>query len=149
MGRNRPEVGQQGFTLLELVVTLLILAIATGLAAPAIGRTAETIRARAEVARFSALLRHAREQAITTRRPHSLVIDPTDHWVAIMAGDEVQQRRQLSADLLIEADPPPALTVRFEPHGVSSGGSFRVTTGAVRHRVRVDGLTGRVKAQRE
>ena len=149
MGR-RPEVGQQGFTLLELIVTLLILAIATGLAAPAIGRSAETIRARAEVARFSALLRHTREQAITTRRPHSLTVDPIAHKVAIVAGDdEVRETRALPADLAIEADPPPALTVRFEPHGVSSGGSFRVTTGAVRHRVRVDGLTGRVKAERE
>jgi general secretion pathway protein H len=150
MGRARPEIGRRGFTLLELVVTLLILALAIGLAGPMIGRSTQSIRARAEVARFSALLRHTREQAITSRQPHSLVVDPAAHRVSIVAGDdEVRETRALPEALAVEADPPPALTVRFEPQGVSSGGNFRLTSGAIRYRVRVDGLTGRVKAERE
>jgi general secretion pathway protein H len=150
MGRRRPEVSQRGFTLLELVVTLLILALAIGLAGPMIGRSTQSIKARAEVARFSALLRHTREQAITSRQPHSLVIDPAGHRISIVAGeDEVRETRALPEALAVEADPPPALSVRFEPQGVSSGGNFRLTSGSIRYRVRVDGLTGRVKAERE
>lgn len=148
MGR-RQAVGERGFTLLELVVTLMVLALAIGLAMPAIGRSTETIRTRAEVARFAALLRHAREQAITTRRAHSFVVDPAAHRVRIVAGDdEVRETRALSADLTVEAEPPTALAVRFEPHGVSTGGDFRVASGAARYRVTVDALTGRVRAER-
>ena len=65
---NRSEIGARGFTLIELIVTLLVVAVAIGLVAPAIGRSTEGVRARAEVAGFSATLRHAREQAITTRQ---------------------------------------------------------------------------------
>jgi general secretion pathway protein H len=152
MGR-RPVViaaGERGFTLLELVVTLLVLAIAVGVVVPTVGRSTDTIRGRAEVARFSAMLRHAREQAIATQRPHTLAIDPAAHRVTVTAegADEARETRTLPADLVVRADPPPALSIRFEPHGVSTGGTFQVTTGNVRYRVTVDALTGRVRASR-
>lgn len=147
MGR-RLDVDRRGFTLLELLVTLLVLAVALGLAVPTIGRSLEGVRTRAEVARFAALLRHAREQAITTRRPHSLVVEPSAHRVMILGGDEVRETRALPADLTVEAEPPPALTVRFEPQGVSTGGTFWLSAGAVRYRVTVDPLTGRVRTER-
>lgn len=147
---HRQEISARGFTLLELIVTLLVLALAAGVAVPAIGRTTETVRARAEIARFSAMLRHTREQAITTQRPHTFVVDPAAHRMTILAGaDEVAETRTLAADLRVEANPPPQLSVRFEPHGVSSGGDFHVTSGRTRFRVTVDALTGRVKATRE
>lgn len=149
MGR-RGEVGPAGFTLLELVVTLMILALAAALVMPAAGRGTDTIRTRAEVARFSAMLRHAREQAIATQRPHTVVVDPVAHQVTIRAGaDEVRETRALPAHLSVQAVPPPALSVRFEPHGVSTGGDFRVAAGSIRYRVTVDPLTGRVRAARQ
>lgn len=138
-----------GFTLLELVVTLMIVALAVAVVGPAIGRSTETIRARAEVARFAALLRHTREQAITTRNAHAFVVDPQEHHVRIMAGDEVKRTRELPRDLTVEADPPPALTVRFEPEGTSTGGDFRVSAGPLHYRVTVERLTGRVHVERE
>lgn len=148
MGR-RHQVDSAGFTLLELLVTLLVLAIALGIVAPTIGRSVNAIRTRAEVARFAALARHAREQAITTRRPHSLQVDPPGHRVLIVGGDDdVREARPLPADLAIEAEPPPALTVRFEPQGVSNGGAFRLASGAIRYRVTIDPLTGRVRTER-
>ena len=143
------KVNARGFTLIELVVTLLVLAVATAVVTPSIGRSTENLRAKAQVARLTAMLRHAREQAITTRRAHALVVDPAGHRLTIVAGDDVTLTRTLPADLTIEAVPPPALTVRFEPYGVSNGGDFRVQSGPVRYRVVVDGLTGRVKGARE
>lgn len=149
MGR-RGEIGRDGFTLLELVVTLMILALAAALVMPAVGRGTDAIRTRAEVARFSAMLRHAREQAIATQRPHTVAVDPAAHLVTIRAGaDEVRETRALPAHLSVQAVPPPALSVRFEPHGVSTGGDFRVGAGSIRYRVTVDPLTGRVRAARQ
>lgn len=150
----RPSAGRRagGFTLLEVLVTLLVLAVAVGLTAPVVGRTADILRTRAEVAGFSAVLRHARQRAITSQRPHAVVIDPDAHRVRILVGGpdgDVRESRALPPGLRVEADPPPALTIRFEPEGTSSGGRFRVASGPLTYRVTVDPLTGRVRSARE
>ncbi len=140
----------RGYTLIELVVTLFVLALVVGLTVPTIGRSTETVRARAEVARFAAMLRHAREQAITTRRPYSVVIDPQANRVTIREGEsEIRDTRTLADGFMIHASSPAALTVRFGAEGVSSGGDFRVTSGSVTYRVTVDPLTGRVRSERQ
>jgi general secretion pathway protein H len=141
----------RGFTLLELIVTLFIIVLTVGLAVPLIGRSSDAIRARADVAGFSAVLRHARERAITSRRPHSVVIDPGAHKMTVLAGGadgDVKETRTLPDRVSVQATPPPALTVRFEPEGTSSGADYRVTAGAVVYRVTVDPITGRVKNTR-
>ncbi len=138
-----------GFTLLELIVTLFVLALATALVMPAIGRGTESIRARADVSRFSALLRHAREQAITARRPHEVLIDPVARRVSVKAGaDDPRPVLTLPERIGIQANPPPALTVRFEPYGGSSGGDFVLTSSGLRYHVTVDAVTGRVRTER-
>lgn len=149
MGKQS-AVGARGFTLLEIVVVLLVLAVAVGLAAPTIGRSLESVRTRAEVASFSATLRHAREQAITTRQQHTVVVNPTMRLVTVTGDeDEVRWKRALSPRLTIDVVDPDALRIRFEPQGTSSGGTFRLRSGAVRYRVTVDAVTGRVRNQRE
>ena len=136
-------------TLAFIFVLVAMDILAMGIVIPAVGRGTETLRGRSEVAAFSAMLRHARDQAITTRRGHAVVIDPAGHRARILASpDEVRQTRVLPADLEIEAIPPQALTVRFDPNGVSSGGEFRLATRSIRYRVTVDPLTGRVRAER-
>ena len=147
---QQSKIGARGFTLLELIVTLLIVAIAVGLVAPAIGRSTEAVRTRAEVAGFSATFRHAREQAITTQQPFAVVVNPSSRLQTVTTGeDEVRWTRTFSARLKIEAETPSALTVRFEPQGNSSGGEFRLSAGAVVYRVTIDAVTGRVKNRRE
>jgi prepilin-type N-terminal cleavage/methylation domain-containing protein len=145
-----PKVDARGFTLLELIVTLVVLAVAVGLVAPAIGRSTETLRARAEVAGFSATFRHAREQAITTRQPYTVAVNPANRLLTVTTGeDEVRWTRTLSSHIEIRAETPAALTVHFEPQGTSSGGEFHVSSGKVSYRVTIDPVTGRVRNQRE
>jgi type II secretory pathway pseudopilin PulG len=146
--RPRPE---GAFTLLELIVTLFILLLVAGLAVPVVGRSSDAIKSRAQVAGFSAVLRHARERAITTRQAHTVVIDNTNHKMTVFAGGadgEVRESRPLPERFTVEATPPPTLTVRFEPQGTSSGADYKVTAGDVVYRVTVDPITGRVKNAR-
>ena len=104
---QQPEVDARGFTLLELIVTLLVVAIAVGLVAPTIGRSTEALRVRAEVAGFSATFRHAREQAITTRQPYAVMINPTNHLLTVTTGeDEVRWTRALSNTIAISTEAP-------------------------------------------
>ena len=147
---SREEVGAGGFTLLELLVTLAVIALAVGLAVPTIGRSAESVRARAEIAGFSALLRHAREQAITRRETHRVVVEPAARRLTVLAGEnEVRRTRVFPERLTIEAASLPSTVVRFEPEGTSNGGEFRLTSGGTTYRVTVDAVTGRVRAIRE
>lgn len=131
-------------------MTLLILMLVVGLSVPVVGRSSDAVRSRAEVASFSAVLRKARERAITSRQPHTVVIDPTNHSMTVTAGsdNEARETRQLPERLTVEATPPPALTVRFEPQGTSSGADYKVTAGKAVYRVTVDPITGRVKSAR-
>jgi prepilin-type N-terminal cleavage/methylation domain-containing protein len=149
---RRASAGLQrspGFTLLEVIVTLLILALATALAMPAIGRGTEGIRARSQATRFSALLRHTREQAITARKPHEVAVDPETGRVTVKVGrDDPRTALTLSERVKIEANPPTAVTVRFEPYGGSTGGDFLLTSSTFRYHVTVDAITGRVRTER-
>src|SRR5215468_937002 len=127
---QQPKVDARGFTLLELIVTLVVLAIVVGIVAPTIGRSTENLRTRAEVAGFSATFRHAREQAITTRQPYTVVVNPTTRVLTVTTGeDEVRWTRTLSSHVDVRADSPAALTVHFEPQRTSSGGAFHVSSG--------------------
>jgi type II secretion system protein H len=171
MGR-RTEV-DQGFTLLELIVTLAVLAIAAAVVAPAVGRSTDSLRARAEVAGFAATLRHAREQAISQQRTHRVLVDAKARRVVIerigasddrrpAADDrtrtkdeitepepkrEVRQAKTLSPNLTIEA--ATTSEVIFDARGFASGGDFKVSSAGVAYRVTVDRLTGRVQSVRE
>ena len=141
----------RGFTLLELIVTLFVILLTIGLSVPLISRSSDAIRARADVAGFSAVLRHARERAITSRRAYAVVIDPTARKMTVLAGGtdgEVKETRTLPERVSVQASSPPALTVRFEPEGTSSGAEYRVTAGDIVYRVSVDPVTGRVKNTR-
>jgi general secretion pathway protein H len=142
------QVNQRGFTLLELIVVLLIIGLAAGLVAPAIGRSTDALRVRAEVAGFAAVLRHAREQAISTRRAHRVVIDPGEHQMRVLVGDEVRRTRPIPARWIVESPGNTGLAVRFEPQGTSSGGDYRIVADDVAWRVTVDAFTGRVKSDR-
>jgi prepilin-type N-terminal cleavage/methylation domain-containing protein len=150
MGDERTAVAPRGFTLLEILVTLFVVVVAVGLTVPTIGKSAEAIRARAEVAGFAAFFRYAREQAITRREPRRVVVDPPAHRVTLMVGeDTILRTRVFSERLVLEPASPAALVVRFEPEGTSSGGAFRLTSGSTTYRVTVDAATGRVRSVRE
>jgi len=147
---QQPKVDARGFTLLELIVTLVVIAVAAGLVAPAIGRSTESLRVRAEVAGFSATFRHAREQAITLRQAFTVQVNLANRLLTVTTGeDEVRWTRALSKRVELRADTPGSLAVRFEPQGTSSGGEFHLMSGKIVYRVTVDAVTGRVRNQRE
>jgi prepilin-type N-terminal cleavage/methylation domain-containing protein len=140
---------RRGYTLIETTVVLLVLALAAGVAAPAIGRGLDAIRLRAEVAGVASFLRAARERAITQRHALDVRIDEAGRTLTLNAGDEdVRAVRHLSL-LHIEADPRAARTVTFFAYGLSTGGRFRLEApGPVVYVVTVSPLTGGVSTRR-
>jgi prepilin-type N-terminal cleavage/methylation domain-containing protein len=147
-GPGRPGPGHPGgFTLIELIVTLFLLGVVAAVMAPSLGRSMDTIRARAEVSGMAAYLRAAREQAITSGVPIEVRLVPESLTLVILAAgsDVVRSSRGFTTLLAIEPDPPTAGTVTFQPQGLSSGGAFRILArGNRQYVVVVDALTGRV-----
>jgi prepilin-type N-terminal cleavage/methylation domain-containing protein len=149
--RPAPSIAR-GFTLLEVIITLFVIGLAAAVVVPAIGRGTEGLRVRAAVAGVSALLRRAREEAVTTRADLAVVVDPAARVVTEQTADnQVRARYPLPERVTIEAEPPAALTVQFSAQGFSTGGTFRVAAanGTLAYRVTVDPLTGRVLGRRE
>jgi general secretion pathway protein H len=140
-----------GFTLIEVVVVVFLLAAAALITVPAMGRGTEGLRVRSEVAGFSAFLRRAREQAITRRELRVVSVNAAERVVVDETADhEVRARRRLPDRMTIETDTAGPGGVRFSPEGLSSGGTFRLgMVGGVAYRVTVSGVTGRVTSQRE
>jgi general secretion pathway protein H len=143
----------RGYSLMELMVVLAVLAVAAAVAAPAVGRTAEDVRTRADVAAVAAFLRAAREQAITRRQTLEVVLDPQAHALLLRrAGGDgaavVQASRVVSPRLRIGSDGTAARVV-FLPHGMSTGARFPLEApGARGYVIGVDALTGRVSTRR-
>jgi len=141
----------RGYTLMELIVVLAVLAIAAAVVAPAVGRTVDDVKARAEVAGVAAFLRGAREQAVARQQAYEVVLDPGTHALLLRRagrGDEsvVQASRPLPARLRVEAAVP---RVVFLPYGMSTGARFALEAPGPRvYVVTVDVLTGRVATRR-
>ncbi len=143
----------RGFSLMELVVVLAVLAIAAAVVAPGVGRTADGVRARAEVGAVAAFLRSAREHAVSRQQAIEVRVDDETHTLVMrQAGHTgeaaVQATRAISSLLRIAADPPPP-RVTFLAHGMSTGARFAIATPGPRaYVITVDALTGRVSTER-
>ncbi len=136
----------RGYSLIELVVVLAMLAIAAAVVGPAVGRTVDDVRVRAELAALAAFLRTAREQAVTHQQAFEVMLDPEAASSCAPTGrlgDGARQPvRAVSAGLRMEAAVP---RVTFWPHGMSSGARFTIEAPGPRaYVITVDPLTGRV-----
>jgi general secretion pathway protein H len=138
----------RGFTLIELVVTLFLLSLASTIVAPSVVSGVETLRARGEAAGIATFLRAARERAVASHRAYEVRIKSEEGVIELRAGDTVPARRKLAAGVRVTADPRAGRVITFLPQGLSSGGTLRVEMGGRGYLVIVDPLTGRVATRR-
>ena len=141
----------RGFTLLELVLVLAIVALATLLGAGAIGRGMEGLRLRSAANGVAAQLRFTRAQALATGEPQRFTIDPAAHaWNAPKGrhGD-LPPRVAIAFTGAREAQPAEGVgAVVFFPDGAATGGRVRLAQGGAAWQVDVAWLTGQVAVAR-
>lgn len=145
MSRARGRAGA-GFTLIELVVAMAILAVAATLVAPAVGRGTETLRLRTETGRVAALLRQARQLAVSHHRATRVALDPGRNTVTLTAEDADKPVRELvmpaEIRLSVEAG---GETLRFSSRGLTRDTRWVVEgAGGRRLAIRIESLSGRV-----
>jgi general secretion pathway protein H len=147
--RGRARTTVRGYTLIEVVAVLLVLALAAGVVAPSVGRSLDSLRARAGVAGVASFLRAAREQAITKDATYEVVVDGEGHALALQVGVVVRAMKRLPPALRIEVDGGMPPTIAFYPQGRSSGGHLRIAApGPTLYLVTVEPMTGRVATRR-
>ena len=140
---------KRGFTLIELAVTLFVLALAVSVSAPSLARGVDTVRARSETAGIATFLRAARERAITHNRPYEVQVKTEEGVLELHAGGTVLAVRRAAPGVRVILEPPTSGRVMFLPQGLSSGAQLRVEgPGRRAYLVTVNALTGRVATRR-
>lgn len=140
-----------GFTLLELIVVLAILAIAATLSFPAAERSRRALPLRTTAIDLAAALTTARTEALRTNRDTRLTLDlPNRRFLA----DGMAKVHALPRDVVVSYEVPVdermgdgVAALRFRPDGSSSGGRISLAAPREAATVSVDWMTGRTQVQ--
>jgi general secretion pathway protein H len=141
----------RGFTLLELVLVLAIIALATLLGAGAIGRGMEGLRLRSAANGVAAQLRFTRAQALATGEPQRFTVDPAAHAWTAPKGRHGELPATASVAFIGAREAQPSEgegAVVFFPDGAATGGRVRLQQGGAAWQVDVAWLTGQVAVSR-
>src|SRR6266496_4510628 len=75
----------QGFTLIELIVVMMLLAIVLAISAPSLSRFFRSRSLESEARRFMALTRHAQSRAVSEGVPMVLWVETKERWYGLNA----------------------------------------------------------------
>ena len=149
-------MSESGFTFLEILLVVGIIAVAATLVAPAIDSGMRAREVRSAVRSVAATLRTVQSDAIITGRVQHLVIDPRDNKLGVVERDvalELGEAVQFSQIRGGEVDPSGMVRVNFYPNGSTSGLDVviddREAPGDVGFVVSLDPLIGLVTIQDE
>ena len=142
---------QRGFTLLEIIVVLAIIAAATLLGAMAVTGGFERMHLQSSSKQILANLRYTRAQAMATGTPQRFVIDPQAHIWQAPNGRHGSVHKSLAIHFIGAREATPARGVGaivFFPDGASTGGRVQLISGRAAWNVDVKWLTGEVSLRR-
>ena len=140
----------RGFTLIEILVVLSIMAIGAAIVIPMVsGSGATTGELKSAAREIAAGLRLARSEAVATRRETALTLDLEERSF-VVAGDARTVELPSKVELKLftaQSDIVDARrgAIRFFPDGGSNGGRVTLAAGERKYEVDVDWLTGRVR----
>ena len=142
---------QDGYTLIELLAVLVLVAAIVALGAATISRKLPGQRLQQSAKELAAQLRYTRAQAIATGQPQVFMIDANSReW---RAGEK--RSGTLSKDIAIvatgarnEQSRPGVAAVRFFPEGAATGGRIVLRNGRAAWQLDVQWLTGEVSMAR-
>jgi general secretion pathway protein H len=135
-----------GFTLIEVVCVLAIIALLASLVLPAIPRATSHARLEAYALQVASLLTADRTAAIRRRAEIATALDARSGVIRSGAGaGRIQLPRDVAFDALLAQTcngRSAGATIDFFPSGMSCGGTVQLRRGNIGYEVRVNWLTG-------
>ncbi|WP_455922597.1 GspH/FimT family protein [Pseudomonas putida] len=139
------NTSRTGFTLLELLLVIALLAVALGVLGVGLGRGMEAARERQALRDIVGALRQARTQSVLSGVPQQVRFDLPGHRFQAPGQAAGHWPADLGLQLTTAAELGPA--VAFYPDGSSSGGHLRLARGPRQWRIDVSWLLGDVRLQ--
>ena len=143
----RPARQQSGFTLIELVAVIVLIAIVLGLVTFSFSKSFSGAKIQAASRDMIAALRYTRGQAIVRGKATSLELDVANNRYKAPGRPIVQLPKNMHLGLLTaenELTSESSGRIRFFPDGASTGGHISVLMGDIEWRINIDWLTGAV-----
>jgi len=145
LGTYQEVRSSRGFTLLELLVVLVLMALITGLAVPLIAAGTPGAQLKASARDLLAGLRQAHDRAILTHEDTALSIDVQTRTFRLSGDPRVHTLAPKAQIGLFVADTEQGGEVgifRFYPDGSSTGGRITLAQDGQTYQIDVDWLTG-------
>ena len=141
----------QGFTLVELMVVMVIIALVMGLVATSMSRSISGAEARMASRKLVASLRYTRARAIIDKKEQVFEVNIEDR--SYQAPGREQVNLPEGVDLTIttarsEITSEAVSGIRFFPDGGSTGGHIELTVNDREYRVNIAWLTGETRLER-
>jgi general secretion pathway protein H len=143
------DAGQRGFTLLEMVCVLAIIALLAAVLLPFVPHETSRSRLQAYALQTAALLKTDRDAAITRRTSVATLVDADAR--AIRSGAS-RAAIAIPPDVRFDALLPQTCrqraalsTISFFSNGTSCGGTIALTRFDTGYEIRVNWLTGRIE----
>jgi general secretion pathway protein H len=149
--RRAGRPGAAGFTLIELIVVLVLIAAVVAMGAGVMARKLPGQQLRSATKELAAQLRYTRAQAIATGKAQVFTLDAnTREW---QAGEKRNGKLPKSVEIVAtgarnEQQKPGVAAVRFFPEGAATGGRFLLKHGDAAWQIDVEWLTGEVRVAR-
>ncbi len=143
----------EGFTLVELVIVLAVVAVVLAMALPRLDLGGPEAELKSAARRLAAAVRLARSEAVTRAVPAEMFIWPDAGLIRVVAADEEVFRDELSgrsgspiAKVSVRERPEEAVIV-CRPDGRVSEAVIYLRQGRIRLTVHVEPFLGRVETQ--
>ena len=138
----------RGFTLIEIMVVVALIAVLTGVIAAVISGGLGSARVRAASKDLVAALRSTRAMAVVQRESQVLVLDVERRAYQAPGRDWVELPKDMEMSMLTAADEQldeGKGQIRFFPDGSSTGGNIELSRGEALWRIEIGWLTGEVR----
>ena len=145
----RSTSGTGGFTLLELVCVIAIVAILAAIVVPALPRGTSRARLESYAIETAAMLKADRNAAVRRREQVATQVDPMKRSIRSgVTGRVIRIPDDVAFDAALAArcnQRPAGATIQFFASGMSCGGVIALTRLGVGYQIRVNWLTGGVE----
>jgi general secretion pathway protein H len=147
----KPGRSRGGFTLVEMLVVLVIVALMMALVGTSISRNISGAEMRTAASKVAASLRYTRTQAILTKSEQVFLVDAENLTYQAAEREAQKLPEGMKVELNTarsELTSETAGGIRFYPDGGSTGGNVRLEANGRIYRVNVAWLTGEASVER-